>query len=86
MQIGKSLSPDKALVVDVTGSLNGSDMIKQVDGILVETASCVGDHGKKGNVKALVWFRVLPILVISTRPQVCRGPVAYTTRHGNTIL
>ena len=31
------LLPDEAFVVDVTGGLNGSDMIKQADGILVKT-------------------------------------------------
>ena len=77
------LPPDEALLVDVTGGLNGSDVIKQADSILVKTASCVGDHGEKGNVKTLVCFRVLAIiLVISTRPQVCRGPFSYTARHG----
>ena len=41
------LSPDEALVVDVTGGLNGCDVIKQADGIIVKTASGAGDHGGK---------------------------------------
>ena len=35
-------SPDEALVVDVAGGLNGCDVIKQADGVLVKTASRVG--------------------------------------------
>ena len=79
-------SPDEALIVDVARGLNGCDVIKQADCILVKTASCVGDHGEKGNVKALVWFRVLNILGISTWLQVCRGPVAYATWLWYTFL
>ena len=30
-------APDEALVVDVAGGLNGSDVIKQADGILIAT-------------------------------------------------
>ena len=36
------LPPDNALVVDVTRGLNGGDVIKEADGILVKTASGVG--------------------------------------------
>ena len=59
-------SPNEALVVDVARGLYGSDVIKQADGVLVKTASRVGDHGGKGDVQALVWFRVLNILGVST--------------------
>ena len=78
------LPPDEAFVVDVTGGLNGSDMIKQADGILVKTSSRVGDHGEEGDVKTLVWFCVLHTLGISTWLQVCRGPtgIAYGTLPG----
>ena len=71
------LSPDEALVVDVAGGLNGSDVIKQAVGVLVKTTSRVGNHREKGDVKALVWFRVLNILGVSTWLQVCCGPIAY---------
>ena len=47
------LSPDKSFVVDVARGLNGSDVIKQACGILVKTASRVGDHREKGDVKVL---------------------------------
>ena len=60
------LPPDEALVVDVAGGLNGGDVIKQADGVLVKTASRVGNHGEKGDVKTLVWLRVLSILGVST--------------------
>ena len=59
-------SPDEALVVDVAGGLNGCDVIKQADGILMKTASLVGNHGEKGDVKTLIWFGVLSILSVST--------------------
>ena len=52
-------SPDEALVVDITGGLNGGDVIKQANGILVKTASRVGNHGEKGDVETLVWIGVL---------------------------
>ena len=67
-------SPDEALVVDIAGGLNGGDVIKQANGILMKTASRVGNHGEKGDVKTLVWFRVLCILGVIARLQVCRGP------------
>ena len=57
--------------------------------MLVKTASRVGrfgDHGEQGDVKALVWFRVLNTLGISTWLQVCRGPVAYATWLWYTFL
>ena len=50
------LPPDEALVVDVTRGLNGGDMIKRADRILVKTASCVGDHWEESNVKALAYI------------------------------
>ena len=59
-------SPDEALVVDVAGGLNSCDVVKQADGVLVKTASRVGNHGEKGDVETLVWFDVLSILVVST--------------------
>ena len=59
-------SPDEALVVDIAGGLNGGAVIKQTNGILVKTASGVGDHGEKGDVETLVWFGVLCILGVST--------------------
>ena len=59
-------SPDEALVVDIACGLNGGDVIKQANGILVKTASGVGNHGEKGDVKAVVWFHVLRVLVVST--------------------
>ena len=40
-------SPDEALVVDIAGGLNGGDVIKQANGILVKTASRVGNHGRQ---------------------------------------
>ena len=59
-------SPDEALVVDIASGLNGGDVIKLANGILVKTASRVGDHGEKGDVLTLVWFGMLSILVVST--------------------
>ena len=59
-------SPDEALVVDIACGLNGGDVIKQANGILVKTASGVGNHGEKGDVESLVWFGMLSILVVST--------------------
>ena len=35
---GPAAPPDEALVVDFNGGLNGNDVIKQADGILVKTA------------------------------------------------
>ena len=46
-----SRAPDEALVVDVAGGLNSCDVVKQADGVLVKTASRVGNHGEKGDVK-----------------------------------
>ena len=46
-------SPDEALVVDIAGCLKGGDMIKQAKGVLVKTASRVGNHGEKGHVKTV---------------------------------
>ena len=59
-------SSDETLVVDIAGGLNGGDVIKQANGILMKTASRVGNHGKKGDIETLVWFGVLSILVVST--------------------
>ena len=59
-------SPDETLVVDIAGGLNGGDVIKQANGILMKTASRVGNHGKKGDIETLVWFGVLSVLVVST--------------------
>ena len=58
-----SRAPDEALVVDIAGGLNGGDVIKQANGILVKTASRVGNHGEKGDIETLVWFGVFSILV-----------------------
>ena len=44
-------SPDEALVVDIARGLNGCDVVKQANGVLVETASRVGNHGEEGDVK-----------------------------------
>ena len=60
-----SRAPDEAFVVDVAGGLNSCDVVKQADGVLVKTASRVGDHREEANVKALVWLRVLSVLLIS---------------------
>ena len=59
-------SSDETLVVDIAGGLNGGDVIKQANGILMKTASRVGNHGKEGDIETLVWFGVLSILVVST--------------------
>ena len=59
-------SSDETLVVDIAGGLNGGDVIKQANGIIMKTASRVGNHGKKGDIETLVWFGVLSILVVST--------------------
>ena len=40
-QSGGPAAPDEALVVDVAGGLNGSDVIKQADGILVDFVATV---------------------------------------------
>ena len=61
-----SRAPDEAFVVDVAGGLNSGDVVKQADGVLVKTSSRVGDHREEANVKALVWRRVLSVLLIST--------------------
>lgn len=45
------------------------------------SSSRVGDHREKGDVKALVWYRVLNILGVSTRLQVCRGPIAFVSNY-----
>ena len=42
-------SPDEALVVDIARGLNGCDVVKQANGVLVKTASCVGNHGEEGD-------------------------------------
>ena len=34
-------SPDEALIVDIARGLNGCDVIKQADSILVKTAGCL---------------------------------------------
>ena len=46
-------SPDEALIVDIARGLNGCDVIKQADGVLVKTASRVGNHREEGDVKTL---------------------------------
>ena len=48
-----SRAPDEALVVDVAGGLNSCDVVKQADGVLVKTASRVGNHREEGDVKTL---------------------------------
>ena len=60
-----SRTPDEALVVDVAGGLNSCDVVKQADGVLVKTASRVGNHREEGDVKTLIWRRVLSVLVVS---------------------
>ena len=40
-------TPDEALVVDIARGLNGCDVVKQTNGVLVETASRVGNHGRQ---------------------------------------
>ena len=60
-----SRAPYEALVVDVAGGLNSCDVVKQADGVLVKTASRVGNHGEEGDVKTLVWRRVLSVLLVS---------------------
>ena len=58
-------SPDEALVVDIALGLNGCDVVKQANGVLVKTASRVGNHGEEGDVKTLVWRRVLSVFLVS---------------------
>ena len=58
-------SPDEALVVDVAGGLNSCDVVKQANGVLVKTASRVGNHREEGDVKTLIWRRVLSVLLVS---------------------
>ena len=58
-------TPDEALVVDIARGLNGCDVVKQANGVLVKTASRVGNHGEEGDVKTLVWRRVLSVLLVS---------------------
>ena len=53
-------SPDEALVVDIAGGLKGDDMIKQANGVLVKTASRVGNHGEKGDV---LYYGIGPFLL-----------------------
>ena len=60
-----SRTPDEALVVDVAGGLNSCDVVKQADGVFVKTASRVGNHREEGDVKTLVWRRVLGVLLVS---------------------
>ena len=60
-----SRAPDEALVVDVAGGLNSCDVVKQADGVLVKTARRVGNHREEGDVKTLVWRRVLSVLLVS---------------------
>ena len=60
-----SRAPDEALVVDVAGGLNSCDVVKQADGVLVKTASRVGNHREEGDVKTLIWRRVLIVLLVS---------------------
>ena len=62
-----SRTPDEALVVDVCRrlALNGCDVIGQADGVLVKTASRVGNHREEGDVKTLIWRRVLIVLLVS---------------------
>ena len=58
------LPAEEALVVDVAGGLNSCDVVKQADGVLVKTASRVGNHREEGDVKTLV-RRVLSVLLVS---------------------
>ena len=60
-----SRATNEALVVDVAGGLSSCDVVKQADGVLVKTASRVGNHGEEGDVKTLVWRRVLSVLLVS---------------------
>ena len=60
-----SRAPDEAFVVDVAGGLNSCDVVKQADGVLVKTASRVGNHREEGDVKTLIWRRVLIVLLVS---------------------
>ena len=64
-------APDEALVVDggvdVAGGLNSCDVVKQADGVLVKTASRVGNHREEGGMKTLVWRRVLSVLLVGAR-------------------
>ena len=58
-------SPDEALVVDIASGLNGCDVVKQANGVLVKTASRVGYHREEGDLKTLIWRRVLIVLLVS---------------------
>ena len=49
-----SRAPDETLVVDVAGGLNSGDVVKQANGVLVKTASRVGNHGEKADVKMVM--------------------------------
>jgi hypothetical protein len=46
------LTPDEALIVDVTRGLDGGTMIEQAH-VLVETASGVGDHREQAMMRTL---------------------------------
>ena len=61
-----SRAPDEALVVNVASGLNSGDVVKQADGVLVKTARRVGNHREEGDVKTLIWRRVLIVLLVST--------------------
>ena len=61
-----SRTPDEALVVNVASGLNSGDVVKQADSVLVKTASRVGNHREEGDVKTLIWRRVLIVLLVST--------------------
>ena len=74
-----SRAPDEALVVDVAGGLNSCDVVKQADGVLVKTASRVGNHREEGDVKTLVWRRVLSVLLVSAELEVRHRPIAAVT-------
>ena len=55
-------SPDEALVVDVAGGLNGCDVIKQADGVLVKTASRVGKvHPQKNGMEKFALTFAVPL-------------------------
>jgi len=48
-----ALTPDEALVVNVTSGLGGGAVVEPAQGILVQTAYRVGYHREESNVRAL---------------------------------
>ena len=58
---GLAVAARYCLVVNVNRGLHSGDVIQQRRKQNHKTASCVGDHWEKGNVKGLVWSFVLTV-------------------------